>query len=244
MREALAARSDRDFVVKPARRAHGGGAASLSRRIAAMLLRHPGAIAGGLVVSGAAAAIAINALSLQTTVHPSPLFAPKRVRSEASAPRGSEAAPLPPARPVPPAQPVPAKAAREGIGDLIRATETSAPIQRSAAGGGPMTASSERPAPGAPAKAAPKDPAQDAARAGDGLTATGTVRPDPQRSLAMAQRALTKLGYGPIKTDGLMGPETRQAIERFERDRRLAVTGELGSRTLRELAGVAGVTLE
>ena len=107
-----------------------------------------------------------------------------------------------------------------------------------------MTASSERPAPGAPAKAAPKDPAQDAARAGDGLTATGAVRADPPRSLATAQRALTKLGYGPIKADGLMGPETRQAVERFERDRRLPVTGELGARTLRELAGAAGTSFE
>ena len=49
--------------------------------------------------------------------------------------------------------------------------------------------------------------------------------------MAAAQRALTKLGYGTLKSDGAIGPGTRQAIEKFERDRRLPVTGDLNSRT-------------
>lgn len=54
-----------------------------------------------------------------------------------------------------------------------------------------------------------------------------------------AQRALSKLGYGSIKPDGLMGPGTRAAIEAFERKAKLPVTGEAAGRTLRALVSKA-----
>jgi peptidoglycan hydrolase-like protein with peptidoglycan-binding domain len=41
-----------------------------------------------------------------------------------------------------------------------------------------------------------------------------------------------------------MGPGTRQAIERFERDRRLPVTGEFTPRTVRELTAASGISVE
>ena len=69
-------------------------------------------------------------------------------------------------------------------------------------------------------------------------------RTDAPERIAAAQRALNKLGYGPLKADGSIGPGTRQAIERFERDRRLAVTGEVGSRTARELASQSGLPVD
>ncbi len=62
--------------------------------------------------------------------------------------------------------------------------------------------------------------------------------------MAAGQRALVKLGFGPLKADGLMGPTTRQAIERFERERKIPVTGELGARTVRELAAQSGLPVE
>lgn len=59
-------------------------------------------------------------------------------------------------------------------------------------------------------------------------------------AVTRAQRALSKLGYGPIKADGAMGPATKAAIEKFERDRKLPVTGEAAGRTLKALeAGAA-----
>ena len=58
-----------------------------------------------------------------------------------------------------------------------------------------------------------------------------------------AQRALIKLGY-PVKADGVMGGTTRQAIERFERDRNLPITGELGAKTQRELASQSRVAIQ
>jgi hypothetical protein len=64
------------------------------------------------------------------------------------------------------------------------------------------------------------------------------------RNIAMAQRALIKLGYPVAKPDGRLGEETRIAIERFERERKLPVTRELSPRTQRELAAVAGIRFE
>jgi len=59
-------------------------------------------------------------------------------------------------------------------------------------------------------------------------------------AVSRAQRALAKLGYGPIKADGAMGPATKAAIEKFERDRKLPVTGEAAGKTLRALETGAG----
>lgn len=100
-----------------------------------------------------------------------------------------------------------------------------------------------------PAAAAPKpasrDPIADLIRSeATGSTPLQSAKAEPQRSVVQAQRALVKLGYGPLKTDGVMGPGTRQALERFERDRHLPETGELGPRTARELAARAGSPLD
>lgn len=54
-------------------------------------------------------------------------------------------------------------------------------------------------------------------------------------SIVTAQRALTKLGYGPLILDGIVGPGTRQAIEDFQHDRGMRVTSELDLATLRQL---------
>ncbi|MEW6254984.1 MAG: peptidoglycan-binding domain-containing protein [Pseudomonadota bacterium] len=78
---------------------------------------------------------------------------------------------------------------------------------------------------------------------------TGSVRPpgDVQagssRILAV-QKALARLGYGPIKLDGQPGTETRLAVQRFERDRNLPVTGDISDRMVRELAAVSGTAIE
>lgn len=59
-------------------------------------------------------------------------------------------------------------------------------------------------------------------------------RPAPQDIVA-AQKALTELGYGPLKADGALGPGTKQAIEKYQRDAGLKVTGELHAETLQIL---------
>ena len=64
------------------------------------------------------------------------------------------------------------------------------------------------------------------------------------RRVVAVQRALSDFGYGPVKATWLFGPDTKAAIEKFERDRKLPVTGQISDRLLRELAAVTGRPLE
>jgi len=79
------------------------------------------------------------------------------------------------------------------------------------------------------------------ARGGDAIG--GLIAGSSRRVLAV-QRALGDFGYGPVKPTGILGPDTRAAIEKFERDRRLPVTGQLSDRLVRELAATTGRPLE
>ncbi|MFC3267334.1 peptidoglycan-binding protein, partial [Camelimonas abortus] len=69
------------------------------------------------------------------------------------------------------------------------------------------------------------------------------ARPEFSSRVMAVQQALNRLGYGPLAADGLMGPGTRAAVERFQKGRGLPVTGEPGPRTLKALSAAAGVTL-
>ncbi len=93
-------------------------------------------------------------------------------------------------------------------------------------------------------------PARAPAQSGIGALSaeiTGSVRPPVDvlspRVLAV-QKALANLGYGPIRIDGRSGGATKDAIERFERDRRLPISGEVSDRMVRELNAVGGTNIE
>ena len=88
------------------------------------------------------------------------------------------------------------------------------------------------------------------AKAPSGLRpATQQVHVEPaadaasKRVLAI-QRALAEYGYGQIKPTGTVDADTKAAIERFERERRLPITGQISDRFTRELAAVTGRPLE
>ncbi len=66
----------------------------------------------------------------------------------------------------------------------------------------------------------------------------------PSKRLLAIQRALADFGYGQIKPTGLFNPETRTAIEKFERDHRLPISGDVSDRFVRELAAMTGRPLE
>ncbi|EIM28448.1 peptidoglycan-binding domain-containing protein [Microvirga lotononidis] len=53
--------------------------------------------------------------------------------------------------------------------------------------------------------------------------------------IGYAQQALTALGFGPLKADGVFGPGTRRAVEAFQQARGLPVTGKLEAATLRAI---------
>lgn len=115
----------------------------------------------------------------------------------------------------------------------------------------------------APSPAAPLPPAKPAAPRVDAAPApraepsgigslaaevTGSVRPPADVAVSPrvmdVQKALAKLGYGPIRIDGRTGAATREAIERFERDRRLPISGEVSDKLVRELNAVSGLTIQ
>jgi peptidoglycan hydrolase-like protein with peptidoglycan-binding domain len=54
-------------------------------------------------------------------------------------------------------------------------------------------------------------------------------------NISTAQEALTRLGYGTLKADGVLGPGTRRAIEAFQQMQGLPVTGQLEADTLRAI---------
>lgn len=60
------------------------------------------------------------------------------------------------------------------------------------------------------------------------------------RRIAAVQRALTEYGYGQLKPTGVIGTDTQAAIQKFERDRKLPVTGQLSDRLIRDLTVLTG----
>jgi peptidoglycan hydrolase-like protein with peptidoglycan-binding domain len=85
-------------------------------------------------------------------------------------------------------------------------------------------------------------------KAGNKSDITGSIQPakpatgNPQ--ILSAQRLLARYGYGPIHMSGTADKETHEAIERFERDRKMPTTGEVSERLMRELAAYSGGTLD
>ncbi len=69
-------------------------------------------------------------------------------------------------------------------------------------------------------------------------------RPIPSRRVIALQRALAEFGYGQIKPTGILDADTQAAIEKFERERRLPITGQPSDRVTRELAAMIGRPLE
>jgi hypothetical protein len=58
------------------------------------------------------------------------------------------------------------------------------------------------------------------------------------------QRVLTEYGYGQIKPSGILDGPTSTAIEKFERERKLPVTGRVSDHLVSELGVLAGHSIE
>ena len=192
----------------------------------------------GAVALAAVLAIIVNAVFLQTARHPSPLFgtalpaakpsapAPVAQRSAGVAPDPVQAAAPQQAALSPVPRPRPAEAeARPGdvLGNLVRTT--SGPSAAPAS-----TASVTRPPAPVPAAASKADPV--------------AAQINSSARVAAVQRALTDYGYGQIKATGTVGADTQAAIQKFERERKLPLTGQMSERLVKELGLATGRTFE
>ncbi len=230
MREALA-RSDLDFVLadeprrKPRAPKAAPKAASATRARAfspplAFLLRRPGRTLVSVVGAGLLTGIVLNAVLFQTARHPAPLFGGPMAAVKPATP------PMPAPRPASIASVAPAPQA------AAPAPRVSEPVAQARAIE-PALSPAAAPAP----VASKKDPI--------GALIKGEGIPDPvapTARVAAVQKALIKSGFV-LRADGAMGAATRQALERFEQERRLPVTGDLSPRTLRELTAQSGVSI-
>jgi peptidoglycan hydrolase-like protein with peptidoglycan-binding domain len=94
-------------------------------------------------------------------------------------------------------------------------------------------------APARPAAAMPV-PQPAAVRRNDPIA--DLIGPSPR--ITAVQRALSEYGYGQIKPSGFLDDATSAAIEKFERERKLPVTGRITDRLLTGLTSMVGHPLE
>jgi hypothetical protein len=180
-----------------------------------ILLRSPKDMVAGLLAFAAVSAIIANALWLQAGRHPSPMFG-----TVVAIP----ATPVAAANPLPRPRPLDADVtAFEAKLNEPKAPEPLAnPVKTSSA---PTAVSA--------AIARPPAPIPVASRA-DAIAGSGS------RRVAAVQRTLTEFGYGQLKATGTVGSDTQAAIQKFERARKIPVTGQMSDRLVQELAAMVG----
>ena len=236
MREALA-RSDHDFVLSEPRRRQAQprrrflGTVTAVARFVFRLAAFPNRI-GGALVFGLAVAIMVNALMLQHSRHPAPLFQKNIILPTQLVPakedpmqtllrksQVSQTAVLP----------------HDPIAQLLK-SRTSTSRQGSERHLGSafdhIAAAEPRPVTHEPISLLLKTPP---------LPPTRTE--EPSKLVLAVQQALVKLGFV-LRPDGHMGAVTHHAIEQYERDRGIEINGELTPKLMRRLAAESGVVIE
>jgi peptidoglycan hydrolase-like protein with peptidoglycan-binding domain len=224
----------------------------------AIIARHPRESVGILMATLAVLAIFVNALYLQNGPHPAPIFATRpptvaalpapirsRIAEPVQAPQATADAPI--RSRVQLVAEIQRELARRGFYDGIADGVWGAKTDLGARDF--LQASGLRTNPEA------SDDLLRALRTVKSkeisAAAVGPVRNDPiadliapSKRVLSIQRALSDFGYGQIKPTGAYDPETRTAIEKFERDHKLPITGQISDRFVRELAAMTGRPLE
>jgi hypothetical protein len=184
-----------------------------------ILLRSPKDAAAGLLAFAAASAIIANALFLQTGPHPAPMFGAVAPTAGAASvnllprPRPVEADLAPSEPRLPESKSVEPKTS-DPLANLVKTTTNA---------GQALSPNVLRPPAPIP------QPSH-----------SETTQSTGSRRVAAVQRALTEYGYGQLKPSGTIGADTQAAIQKFERERRMPVTGQLSDRLVRELSAMIG----
>ena len=224
--------SDDDERPRRRRRVAAAAAIGEERGLAMrILLYSPKDMVAGLLAFTAACAIIANALFLQHGPHPAPMFGsvvhipqsntasvslllprPRPMEADAAEPRLAEtrASELRFAD-IRATEPKSA----DPLGHLVKATTTGS-LQSGTAAASSTSIVLRPPAPVPP------------------VQITGS------RRVAAVQRVLTEYGYGQLRATGTIGADTQAAIQKFERDRRLPITGQVSDRVVRELTAMTG----
>jgi hypothetical protein len=197
-----------------------------------ILLHSPKDMLAGALAVAAVGAILTNALLLQAGRHPSPMFG-----SVVTLPPPAPAlvSPLPRPRPLElalrPSEPslfepkaVEIKSAEPKGSDTKVADPKAADVMTNL-----VVKSSVAPVAVAPPANVMRPPAS-----------IPTAQTVGARRVAAVQRALTEYGYAQLKPTGAIGADTQAAILKFERDRKLPVTGQMSDRLVRELTAMIG----
>ena len=66
----------------------------------------------------------------------------------------------------------------------------------------------------------------------------------PSPRIQAAQRVLSEYGYGQLKPSGVLDDATSQAIEKFEREHKLPISGRISDKLVSELATMTGHPIE
>ncbi|WP_375779947.1 peptidoglycan-binding protein [Bradyrhizobium sp. ma5] len=214
-----------------------------------LLLHSPKDLVAGVLALSAIVAILINALFLQAGRHPSPMFGGSVVTLPPPAPAAAATSPLP--------RPRPAEAA---------ATEPTKPVEVKPVETKPAETRSveAKPVEPKPVEAKPVDPmaslvmkstaAPPATAPSPAAAPSSVIRPPAPiptqhlspagKRIAAVQRTLTEYGYGQLKPTGTIGADTQHAIAKFERARKLPVTGQMSDRLVHELSTMIGHAID
>jgi hypothetical protein len=206
-----------------------------------MLLHSPKDMVAGALAFAAVMAIIANALFLQTGRHPSPMFGALVVIPPAG---------LTPVSPLPRPRPVEADASEP------KAAEPKV-VESKAVGSGVVESRAAEPKTAEPRAADPLGSLVKATSAAPAASANVLRPPAPipvarnevisgsgSRRVAAVQRALTEYGYGQLKPTGTIGSDTQAAIQKFEREHKIPVTGQMSDRLVRELTAMIGKPID
>jgi hypothetical protein len=180
-----------------------------------ILLHSPKDLVAGALAFAAVSAIIANALWLQAGHHPSPMFGSVTAMPATAV---AIANPLPRPRPfeadVSAFETKPAEPkAPDPLANLVKATSA------------PAAAPANIVRPPAPIPVSSRS---------DAIAGSGS------RRVAAVQRTLTEYGYGQLKPTGTVGSDTQAAIQKFERARKIPVTGQMSDRLVQELTAMIG----
>jgi hypothetical protein len=206
------------------RRRRGASAVAIEadaeRGLLMRILTHsPKDMLAGALAFAAVSAIVANALWLQAGRHPSPMF---------GAVVAMPATPVALANPLP--RPRPLDADVTAFEAKLNEPKAPDPLAN-------MVKTSVAPTAAPAAIARPPAPIPVASRA-DAIAGSGS------RRVAAVQRTLTEFGYGQLKATGTVGSDTQAAIQKFERTRKLPVTGQMSDRLVQELAAMVGHSID